>query len=160
MNLWPSSCKPQLAINFILSTLIITTIGTSVYISSFYSPFLYDDDHAIVNNPYIQDLNEFQEIVGIEQVHNRSFLLLTYALNLDLGGNQPFGFHLLNSVLHACNGILLFFLCWEFLGKENPEIKNSRVTKILALDVLIRPIGGLNYLNITKNESTYLIISF
>ncbi len=143
MNFWLRSFNPSLTIKFILSIVILTTIGTSVYVSSISSPFLYDDDHAIVNNPYIQDLNKFQEIVGIERIFSRSFLLLTYSLNLHLGGSQSFGFHLLNSVLHVCTGILLFFLCWEFLEKENPEIR-SRLKNLPLVASLIHVLNPIN----------------
>ncbi len=143
MNFWLQSFKPSLTIRFILSTLILAAIGTSVYFASISSPFLYDDDHAIVNNPYIQNLSEFQEIVGIERVFSRSFVLFTYALNLHLGGSHSFGFHLLNSILHICTGILLYFLCWEFLQKETPKTK-SRLKSLPLVASLIHVVNPLN----------------
>ena len=35
--------------------------GMVVYFSTVHSPFLYDDAHAIQDNPYIKDLSEFQQ---------------------------------------------------------------------------------------------------
>jgi protein O-mannosyl-transferase len=143
MNFWLQPFKSSLIIRFILSIVILTAIGTSIYVSAISVPFLYDDNHAIINNTYIQDLSEFQEIVGIERVLSRSFLLLTYALNLHLGNDHPFGFHLLNTFLHISTGILLFFLSWEFLERENPEIR-SRLKNLPLTASLIHVLNPLN----------------
>jgi Flp pilus assembly protein TadD len=143
MNFWPQPFKSSLTTRFILSIVILTAIGTSVYVSAISAPFLYDDNHAIINNTYIQNLDEFQEIVGIERVLSRSFLLLTYALNLHLGNGHSFGFHLFNTILHICTGILLFFLSWELLEKENPEIR-SRLKNLPLVASLIHVLNPLN----------------
>jgi len=143
MNFWLQPLKSSLTSRFILSIVILTTIGTSVYVSAIFSPFLYDDNHAIINNSYIQNLNEFQEIVGIERVLSRSFLLLTYAINLHLSNDHSFGFHLFNTILHICSGILLFFLSWEFLERETPEIK-SRLKSLPLTASLIHILNPLN----------------
>ena len=53
--------------------------GVVVFFATLYSPFLYDDAHAIQDNPYIKDLSEFQKTVGIQNIFNRSILLLTFS---------------------------------------------------------------------------------
>jgi protein O-mannosyl-transferase len=143
MNFRLQPFKSPLTIRFILPIVILTTIGISVYVSAISAPFLYDDNHAIINNTYIQNLNEFQEIIGIERVLSRSFLLLTYAINLHLGNEHSFGFHLFNTLLHICSGILLFFLCYEFLEKENPEIR-SRLKRLPLTASLIHILNPLS----------------
>ncbi len=143
MNLSIQTNKPTLNARFILSIFVLTAIGTCLFVSSVSAPFLYDDDHAIVNNPYIQNLNEFQEIVGIERVLSRSFLLLTFAINLHLGDTHSFGFHLFNIILHIFSGILLFLLSWEFLEKEALEIK-SRLKFLPLIASLIHILNPLN----------------
>jgi protein O-mannosyl-transferase len=143
MNFWLQPFKSSLLIRFILSIAILTAIGISVYVSAISAPFLYDDNHAIINNTYIQNLNEFQEIVGIERVLSRSFLLLTYAINLHLGNEYSFGFHLFNTILHICSGILLFFLSCEFLEKENPELR-FRLKNLPLTASLIHVLNPLN----------------
>ena len=51
-------------------------MGLLAFYGTLHSPFHYDDAHAVVDNPYIKDLSEFQEKVGIQNVFNRSALLL------------------------------------------------------------------------------------
>ena len=65
---------------------ILTCMGLLAFWATFYSPFLYDDAHAIVENPYIQHLSDFQKNVGIGNIFNRSVLLLTFAVNREIGG--------------------------------------------------------------------------
>jgi len=71
--------------------LLIASLAVLGYVGTLHSPFLYDDTHAIVQNPHIQKLENFQEAVGIGNILNRSLVLLTYALNRELGGLEVFG---------------------------------------------------------------------
>lgn len=158
MNFWHQPFKPSLIIRFVLSIAILTAIGTSVYVSSFHAPFIYDDEQAIVDNPYIKDLSQFQTIVGIQRVFSRSFLLLTYALNVHLGGNQSFSFHLLNSIIHICTGVLLFFLCWEFLKKETPELR-IRLKNLPLIASLIHVLNPLNVESVVYLSSRSSILA-
>ena len=89
--------------------------GMVVYFSTVHSPFLYDDAHTIQDNPYIKDLSEFQQTVGIQNIFNRSVLLLTFSINHALGQANVFGFHLINITLHICVGIVFYFLATELL---------------------------------------------
>lgn len=65
--------------------IVLTCMGLLAFWGTFHSPFLYDDAHAIVENPYIQQLDGFQKNVGIENIFNRSVLLLTFAVNREIG---------------------------------------------------------------------------
>ncbi len=160
MNFWLQPFKPSLIIRFVLSIAILTAIGASVYASSFHAPFIYDDAHAIVDNPYIKDLSQFQKIVGIERVFSRSFVLLTYALNIHLGGNQSFSFHLLNSIVHICTAILLFFLCWEFLEIETLKIR-TRLKNLPLVASLIHLLNPLNVESVVYLSSrSSLLVTF
>jgi tetratricopeptide (TPR) repeat protein len=143
MNYLPRFIRFPLAFRFFLSTAILTVVGIILYASAITVPFLYDDGHAIVNNPYIQNLDEYQEIIGIERVFSRSFLLLTYAVNLHIGGSETFGFHLFNTTLHVFSGILLFFLSWELLNYETIELRFrlKRLPLIASLTYVINPLS-------------------
>ena len=90
-----------------------------VFFATVHSPFLYDDAHAIQDNPYIKNLSEFQQTVGIQNIFNRSVLLLTFSINHALGQENVFGFHLINITLHICVGIVFYFLAAELLILEN-----------------------------------------
>ena len=88
------------------SVTILTCMGLLAFWATFYSPFLYDDAHAIVENPYIQHLSDFQKNVGIGNIFNRSVLLLTFSVNREIGGLDVFGYHL-------TNGLVIFLPDWS-----------------------------------------------
>ena len=50
------------------SLIVLTCMGILAFWATFHSPFLYDDAHAIVENPYIQQLDGYQKNVGIENI--------------------------------------------------------------------------------------------
>ncbi|MBT5469296.1 MAG: hypothetical protein HOK41_01715, partial [Nitrospina sp.] len=88
----------------------LSFMGLLVFFGTLQSPFLYDDTHAIVENPHIKDLSKFQEKVGIQNIFNRSILLLSFAINQHIGELEVFGYHLANILIHVLNSILWFFL--------------------------------------------------
>ena len=94
---------------------LICCIGVLTLYGTLHSPFHYDDTHAIIENPYIKDLGNFQETVGIQNIFNRSVLLLSFAINQNIGKLEVFGYHLLNILIHILNTILWFFLIAEFI---------------------------------------------
>jgi len=103
---------------------ILSLLGLASFFGTLKSPFLYDDAHAIVDNPYIVNLWDFQNLVGIENIFNRSVVLLTYAVNREVGQLDVFGFHLINILLHICVGIVLYFLARNLLAMETQKIRS------------------------------------
>ena len=101
--------------NQIKAFFLICCMGVLAFYGTLHSPFHYDDAHAIVENPYIKDLDKFQEKVGIQNIFNRSVLLLSFAINQKIGKLEVFGYHLLNIIIHILSTILWFFLVKEFI---------------------------------------------
>ena len=92
----PDSISTQIKAFF-----LICCMGVLAFYGTLHSPFHYDDAHAIVENPYIKDLGKFQEKVGIQNIFNRSILLLSFAFNQKIGKLEVFGYHLLNCLLYT-----------------------------------------------------------
>ena len=123
---------------------LICAFGLLAFYGTLHSPFHYDDAHAIVENPHIKDLSTFQEKVGIQNIFNRSVLLLSFAINQHFGELEVFGYHLVNILIHILTSILWFFLVKEFLYIEPTE---KRVFK-KNLPLVCSFIHLLNPLNI------------
>ena len=122
------------------SVTILTCMGLLAFWATFYSPFIYDDAHAIVENPYIQQLSDYQKSVGIENIFNRSVLLLTFAVNREIGGLDVFGYHLINVLVHILTGLVWFFLVSELLLLEPLRHRLNRLPLICASIHLINPL--------------------
>jgi len=127
-------------------------MGLLAFYGTLHSPFHYDDAHAIVENPHIKDLSKFQEKVGIQNIFNRSALLLSFAVNQHLGDMEVFGYHLVNILIHILSVILWFFLVKEFLYIES--FKNRYALKNLPLVCsIIHLVNPLNVQAITYISS-------
>ena len=74
------------------------------YLPSLLGPFQFDDYNVIVDYPTVHSLALLPERAGAGV---RAVLKASYALNWLLDP-RPFGFHLVNILLHALNAVLLF----------------------------------------------------
>lgn len=120
--------------------IVLTCMGLLAFWGTFHSPFLYDDAHAIVENPYIQQLDGFQKNVGIENIFNRSVLLLTFAVNREIGELEVFGYHLVNILIHILTGLVWYFLVRELLLLEPNRQRLTRLPLICASIHLLNPL--------------------
>ncbi len=98
-------------------------IGLAVYANSFGNQFFWDDNDEIVNNIYVQhfDVSKMfsqSMISGAGQTDNyyRPILLLSYAVDYQLWGMNPFGFNLIDVLLHIFNAWLIFILLYFLLS--------------------------------------------
>ena len=111
----------ELVVLFIIFALIV--IG--IYYKSLYAPFIFDDIPKIVENSDIKDL----ENIGTKLVYpyneefrtfsrndpSRPLTSLTYTLNYYFGKLDPFGYHILNILLHIFTVLALFFFIRKLL---------------------------------------------
>jgi len=97
--------------------LLLATAVFAVYGASINAPFIFDDVQCIVNNPSIMQL--WPPLGTIEapgplrppqdfNTAGRPLVNLSLALNVATGGVNPFGFHLVNMLLHTLSATLLW----------------------------------------------------
>ncbi|MBC8286106.1 MAG: tetratricopeptide repeat protein [Nitrospinae bacterium] len=120
--------------------IVLTCMGLLAFWATLQSPFLYDDAHAIIENPYIQQLDGFQKNVGIGNIFNRSVLLLTFAVNREIGELEVFGYHLVNILVHILTGLVWYFLVSELLLLEPNRQWLKRLPLICAAIHLLNPL--------------------
>ena len=91
--------------------LVIAAGALLVYWNSFSAPFVFDDLTAIVDNPTIRHLGDLGAVLSPPQaggVASRPLINLSFALNYALGGQQVWGYHAANLIIHLLAGLLLF----------------------------------------------------
>ncbi len=139
----------------------LSLLGMLSFFGTLKAPFVYDDAHAIVDNPHVQNLWDFQNQVGIENIFNRSVVLLTYAVNLEVGQLNVFGFHLVNILLHIGVGITLYFLTRHLLSLEGPKIR-SRLAPLPILAASIHLLHPMTVETVTylSSRSSLLVTLF
>jgi protein O-mannosyl-transferase len=90
---------------------LIVVVGVLVYLTSFQGVFLFDDDSAIVNNPYVRSLWPLADAMNSppqSSVAGRPLVSLSLAVNYALGGLRPWGYHAFNLAVHILAGLTLF----------------------------------------------------
>lgn len=92
-------------INRVLPPAVLLFSAFLVYSNTFSAPFVFDDIKYIVENPAIADLRGFAGMGGTRYV-----TFLSFALNFAAGGLNPFGYHLVNFLIHAANAFFVFTL--------------------------------------------------
>jgi tetratricopeptide (TPR) repeat protein len=89
-------------------------ITALAYLPSLIGPFQFDDYNVIVHYPTVHSFGLLAERAGAGV---RAVLKASYTLNWTLDP-QPFGFHLVNIVLHALNAVLLLLIGRKLSGEN------------------------------------------
>ena len=80
-----------------------------VYSNSLDSPFMFDDETSIQNNPRIRltgfSIEDVRQLFG----GNRRVAHLSFALNYYFHETDVFGYHLVNILIHSAAGAFLYF---------------------------------------------------
>lgn len=117
MNM-PTSPQPRWAI------LVIVAAAWAAYANSLSGPFVFDDSSSIVTNPTIRDVWRWSEVLAGPATNvtaqGRPILNLSLAVNYALGGTAVGGYHVMNLVIHALAGVVLFGLVRRTLVREAP----------------------------------------
>lgn len=83
--------------------LLLAAVVLAVYGMTFYNAWTYDDMYVVVNNPDTFSFANFLQ----NNYPGRPLRELTHLLERNLFGVQPAGYHILQLLLHAGNGIMV-----------------------------------------------------
>jgi tetratricopeptide (TPR) repeat protein len=116
--------KPQL-----LLIMITILLSCAVYFNALRNGFVYDDIPQVVQNPWIRNFRFLPEIFsanvwafqGISTNYYRPLLHTSYMMSYHLFGLAPWGFHLVNIVLHAGVSILVFLIASRLFSVTAPQ---------------------------------------
>ena len=88
---------------------LILVAGLLAYQTSLRAGFVLDDEPAILRNPHIRTLWPPSYFSALELgAAGRPLVSLSLAINHALGGESPWGYHLVNIVLHLCAALLVW----------------------------------------------------
>lgn len=116
---------------YLLPALALLALTLIAYANSFQGGFVLDNRGLILNDPRIREWTASN--LGLIFHHTywwpngesglyRPFTTLSYLFNYALLGNQeqPFGYHLINFLLHAVNVLLVYTLAIRLIRKPSP----------------------------------------
>jgi hypothetical protein len=108
-----------------------------VYSKTFHATFHFDDTHQIVENYKLRDLKNLPEII----MGQRGVTMATFAINYAAGGTNVVGYHIVNTVIHIINGILVYFLLFHTLMRTSTdELWSKKIAVYSALLFAVHPI--------------------
>jgi tetratricopeptide (TPR) repeat protein len=86
------------------AAVIIAVVGLLIYSNTFHVPFVFDDNHALIENWSVR----YPESL---QLHAPRYLAyLSFALNYQLGGYAVSGYHMVNLAIHLITALLVYLL--------------------------------------------------
>jgi protein O-mannosyl-transferase len=136
--------------------LLILVAGGLAYTSSFWGVFVYDDQLAIGHNPYLRSLWPTWPQMWAppdNPLTGRPVTAFTFALNYAVGGLNPWGYHLVNLVVHLLAGLTL-------LGILRHTLRTKVVNRLgVAADRFALTVALLWVVHPLLTESvTYIVI--
>jgi len=115
--------------NSVLHHVLLVILCFLAYSNSFQVPFQFDDVYNISEKPYVRNVGFFFDPSGHDWfASDHAFQMrpvgyFTFALNYWLGGNEVFGYHLVNLLIHCINGLLVYWLV--ILSFQGPVLAHS-----------------------------------
>jgi len=101
-----------------LSVGVIALATFAIYGSILGAPFLLDDIGSIVDNPTLHSFASALSPRSDVALSGRPLANLSFALNYALGGDAPFGYRLVNALLHCLNAGLVYALLARCLRSQ------------------------------------------
>ncbi|HZZ84743.1 MAG TPA: tetratricopeptide repeat protein [Anaeromyxobacteraceae bacterium] len=96
----------------------ILALAVACYANALQASFQFDDYLHIVDDPAVRRLGP---ALAAAWRSNRGVAALTFALDYACHGLSAPGYHLVNLVIHALNGFLIFALGARLLSRSGPE---------------------------------------
>lgn len=154
--------------------LIPPLLAMAAYATALDNPFTYDDLPAIVGNEFIRRLH-FAWVFftghpssdGFAEYQFRPLVLTSFALNYAWGQLSPFGYRLVNLVLHMANSLLVAVVFRRILLAIPivPDLilddqRASRVALVAASLFAVHPINSLVVLLVWKRATALATLFF
>jgi protein O-mannosyl-transferase len=92
--------------NTYLIAAAIIVVGAAAYANSLDAPFVFDDTQYVAGNPAIRTL--WPPFDWIAFCPTRPLVYFTFALNYALGGENVWGYHVVNVAIHLATALALF----------------------------------------------------
>lgn len=109
-NLFNLFSNPVVVVLFFSITLLI-------YYKSLFGSFIFDDVIVVLREPLLKKEN-FIDFLKELPFKERPIRLLTFYLDKQIWGLNPFGYRFTNLIIHIANGIVLYFLLQKLSLKK------------------------------------------
>jgi len=136
-------------LRFLPPMILALAIGAA-YWSGLHAPFQFDDVSAIVENVAIRHWWPFARgLPTATQVAGRPVVALSYAVNFQWAGLDPFGYRVVNLLIHFACAWLLYAIAREALSRAHSANHAGRIATAIAVLWAVHPlnVGTITYLS-------------
>ena len=122
----------------LLTSILFVVTAFAIYSPSLNGEFQFDDNVFQTDSlVHITQLSQLRDLIAAKEL-GRRIGMISFALNYYWGELNPFGYHLVNIVIHSLNGLLLFLLSVTLLTCYLGErMKRERIVAIAFLGSLL-----------------------
>lgn len=110
--------------------LLPALLAILLYSGTLGAPFVWDEGALITNNSLVHDISNFLHLSEARShphynaIASRYVAYLTFAINYELGGTNPGGYHIVNIAIHALNSVIVSLLALMTIrAVKNPLLK-------------------------------------
>jgi hypothetical protein len=135
--------SPRIFIILFFTLLVISVFA--IYYPSLSVPFYLDDRQSIFSNLAIQSPTMDLLIQGPNRMRIIGYWSLW--LNYQIGGLEPFGYHVMNIVIHIINSMLVYVLSYQLLRHFCLSLEPQKLAKLRIWAFIIMVIWALHPLN-------------
>src|SRR5215471_2064547 len=122
----------------ILPIFLLLSAGIIAYWNSFDVPFVFDDFTTIQSNSSVQFGDSLAKIPS--DLWFRTLLYMTFAANYAAGGQNVWGYHLVNLLLHLLNGVLIYVLAKEIFLRASTPLRPNILAFLASAFFLVHPV--------------------
>ena len=152
--------KPVLLVSAWIGALVVVLLTLWAYGPALDAPFVFDDEHNIVDSPAIRwtefSWENVSSVIDSSRLQTRPVANFSFAVDHLYGGLEPRGFHLTNVLIHLAVGGALMWLCLLYVrvaqGPSGPP-GSTRLNALLAL----LPVGLFLLHPLNTQAVTYVV---
>ena len=100
-----------------LAALLLAVLVLVAWSNGMSGEFTYDDKVEVIGNRAIRTLDQWRAVLAYNA--SRPVVVLSWALDWRLWGNDPLGYHAVNVVIHILNAALVMLLGEELIRRMN-----------------------------------------
>lgn len=125
-----------------VSAFLIVVAGFLSYLGTWNIPFHGEEQQLFLDTPALHRIVTFPD--AFEVFPGAPLVVFGYALNWAVAPGSTAALHAVNLLLHLLNGVLLYLVCRNLLGKAVPE----PVSMLAGLLLVVHPLSAesVNYL--------------
>jgi tetratricopeptide (TPR) repeat protein len=136
--------------------LVLSVFLVLAYSNTYDVPFIFDDSHNIVTNPFVK-LDDFswksvKQLASLSPSPWRWLPNISFGLNYYWGGLDVFGFHLVNISIHALTAFFFYLLAKITLELPGMAGRFSRTKEIALVAALLWAVHPVQ-----TNAVTYIV---